>query len=60
MTKKDHTIVAKVIRDRSIYLKMYIMKCPLVDGLCEALKKDNTKFDEKKFREACISREEVE
>ena len=56
MTKKDYAMVAKVIRDRPtipIVGGVCIGKGSLVDALCLALKKDNPKFDEERFKETC-------
>jgi hypothetical protein len=60
MTKKDYEMVTKIIKERTIYGGMYVLKPKLIDALCIAFKKDNPKFKAAEFKKACTSRQEVD
>ena len=53
MTKKDYEMVAKAIRERTVYAGYYIMKDVLIAKMCFAFKDENDKFDSDKFWRAC-------
>tara|TARA_R100000935_G_scaffold54969_1_gene84453 strand:- start:425 stop:625 length:201 start_codon:yes stop_codon:yes gene_type:complete len=59
MTKKDYIIIASLLKKHKTMTNLrqegisHIVKSgPFMLDLCDYLKKDNTRFDEIKFREA--------
>ena len=57
MTKKDYIQIASIIKDNSVSddkLIRYIAKDPLIKDFVIMFKKDNERFDEERFIEACF------
>ena len=62
MSKKDYIAIAKIIKlwsyNSSCDKIIVIGQFGFVEDLIEYLKRDNPRFDEKKFREACKLKKE--
>ena len=57
MTRKDCKLITKVINKTEYNgVEQEIVKDRLVENFMWALKEDNPKFDEQKFKEACYER----
>tara|TARA_R100001082_G_C4354824_1_gene156327 strand:- start:808 stop:990 length:183 start_codon:yes stop_codon:yes gene_type:complete len=53
MTKKDYIKVANFIKQERDNGNIIIACRPFINSLCNTFKKDNPRFDEKKFIKAC-------
>lgn len=61
MTKKDYELIAGAIyhHRKSYGFRTDAVVKEVIYSLCEALKMDNDKFDEEKFRRYCENGEEL-
>jgi hypothetical protein len=54
LTKKDYIAISTIIRDsRNQYVRAELMRKHIATELTIYFKQENTKFDPKKFMEAC-------